>query len=386
MKEDTKITHAGRHPRDHFGTVNTPVYRASTILFETVEEYKKPKGPRDKRYGRRGTPTHFSFEDVVSELEGAHGATITPSGLNAIAVAVLAFVGQGDHMLMIDTAYGPARRLANTYLKKIGVETTFFDPMIGPEIAGLMQPNTRIVYVEAPGTQTFEMPDIPAIAAVAHARGATVLMDNTWASPLFFKPFSHGVDVSIHAATKYIVGHSDAMLGVVTCNKSTFDQVRDVSDTLGVYAGPDEVYLGNRGIRTIAVRMRQHEVNALKVARWLVDRPEVKRVLYPALPQDPGHAIWKRDFLGASGLFGLVLNPASDAGIAAMLDGLEFFGMGASWGGFESLITWTHPEENRTATTWSPGGPTLRLHIGLEDPDDLIADLEAGFQRLRAER
>jgi len=383
-KPDTILTHAGRDPQRFFGVVNTPVFRASTILNATVADLKAPKGLRDPRYGRRGTPTTFTLEDVVSEIEGAHGAIVVSSGLSAVTTALLAFLKTGDHVLMVDCVYGPARRFANTFLKRFGVETTFFAPDIGAGIAALIKPNTRVVYVEAPGSQTFDMQDIPAIAAAAHAHGARVLMDNTWATPLFFKPYENGVDVSIHAATKYIVGHSDAMLGVVTANRESFPALRDSMDTLGASAGPDDVYLGTRGIRTMAVRMRQHHQSGLAVARWLEGRPEVERVMHPGLESDPGHAIWKRDFLGASGLFGVVLKPVSDAAVAAMLDGLTLYGMGASWGGYESLILPTHPADYRTASPWNAAGPSLRLHIGLEDVDDLIADLEAGFRRLAA--
>ncbi len=383
IRPDTIITHAGRDPERHFGAVNTPVYHASTILNATVAALKAPKGRRDPRYGRRGTPTVFTLEDAVAELEGAYGAIITPSGLNAITVALLAFLRTGDHALMVDCAYGPARRLSGSLLQRLGIQVTFFDPAVGEGIADLIRDDTRVVYLEAPGSQTFEMQDVPAIAAAAHARGVKVLMDNTWATPLFFRPFEHGVDVSIHAATKYIVGHSDVMMGIVTTTEENYDAVRDTADLMGICAGPDDVYLATRGLRTMAVRLRQHEASALHLARWLQGQSEVSRVLYPALPEDPGHAIWKRDFLGASGLFGVVLKPASDTAVAAMLDGLRLFGMGASWGGYESLILPTDPAPYRTATKWAPEGPTLRIHVGLEDPEDLIADLAAGFDRLR---
>lgn len=383
-QQDTVIAHAGREPFDHFGAVNTPVYHASTILQQTVADYKRPKGLRDPRYGRRGTPTLFTLEDALTALEGGHGCVITPSGLNAVATALTTFLRPGDHMLMVDCVYGPARRFANHYLASIGVETTFFDPGIGADIVHMMRPATKVVYLEAPGSQTFEMQDVPAIARAAKRRSIKVLMDNTWATPVFFRPFDHGVDVSIHAATKYIVGHSDAMLGAVVCTEETFAPVRDTWDTFGVSPGPDDVYLGTRGLRTIAVRLRRHQETALTLATWLQGRPEVERVLYPALPDDPGHAIWKRDFLGASGLFAVILKPCSDAAVAAMLDGLELYGMGASWGGFESLILPSDPTSNRTATKWAPEGPLLRIHAGLESPDDLIADLEAGFERLKA--
>ncbi len=383
-RPDTALTHAGRHPHDYFGAVNTPVFRASTILNRTVAERTAPKGPRDPAYGRRGTPTMFTFEDVVAEIEGADGAVICPSGLAAVAIGLSCLVESGDHVLIADCVYAPARRFATEALARHGVEATFFDPAIGAGIGALMRPRTRLVYLEAPGSHTFEMQDVPAIAEAAHAGGARVAIDNTWATPLFFKPFRHGVDLSIHAATKYIVGHSDAMLGVITCNADTLGPVRDWAGLNGVCAGPDDVYLGTRGIRTMSVRLARHQENALRVATWLQQRPEVERVLYPALPEDPGHAIWKRDFTGASGLFGVLLRPVGADAVAAMLDGLELFGMGASWGGFESLILPSDPRPYRSATVWDAPGPLLRLHIGLEDPEDLIADLEAGFARLGA--
>jgi cysteine-S-conjugate beta-lyase len=388
MKEHTKIVVAGRDPKGNHGIVNPPVYHASTILFPTMAEYegigaRRDAGERVVSYGRRGTPTTFALEDVVAAIEGGAGCALFPSGLAAIVSTLLAFVKTGDHMLCVDTCYGPARRTCDQVLKKFGVETSYYDPLIGAGIRELIRPNTRIVYVESPGTQTFEVQDIPAIAAEAKRKGIPVIMDNTWASPLYFKPFQHGVDVSIQAATKYIVGHSDAMLGTVTATKEYLDRVKSGHGDLGMAAAPDDCYLAQRGIRTLHVRLKQHWETGLKLAEWLQARPEVLRVIHPALPSDPGHKLWQRDFLGASGLFGVVLRPVAKAGVAAMLDGLELYGMGASWGGYESLILPTHPETNRTATKWAPGGPTLRIHAGLEDPDDLIEDLKLGFERMR---
>ena len=384
MKDDTIIVGAGRHPEDNYGIVNPPVYHASTILFPTMQAYQAEKPPGTVRYGRRGTPTSFALEQAVAELEGADHAVTMCSGLSAVYCALSAFVAGGDHVLMADNVYGPARNIANTILARFGVEITFFDPLIGAHIAGLIRDKTRAVYFESPGSHTFEMLDVPAVAAAARDRGVKVLMDNTWASPLFFKPFEHGVDLVVHAATKYIVGHSDAMLGVVTMRRADYDQLREHTQAMGVCAGPDDIYLGQRGLRTIGVRMRQHQVNAARMAEWLQSRPEVSRVLYPALPEDPGHEIWKRDFLGASGLFGVILKPCENSAVAAMLNGLELFGMGSSWGGYESLLVPSNPAKNRTATTWAPEGPSLRMHVGLEDVDDLIADLEKGFARLKA--
>ncbi|MCA8927759.1 MAG: cystathionine beta-lyase [Alphaproteobacteria bacterium] len=380
---ETVLTHAGRDPQAHFGAVNTPVFHASTILSPSYADRKREKGPREPRYGRRGTPTVFTLEDVLAEIEGADAAVICPSGLSAITTAILAFVNQGDHVLMVDCVYGPARNFATKILPRYGVSTTFFDPAIGNDIAGLIQDNTKVVYLEAPGSQTFEMQDVPAIAAAARARGCKVLIDNTWATGLLFKPFAHGCDVSVHAATKYIVGHSDVMMGAITTTAEAYAPVREMWDLLGHSVGPDDVYLATRGVRTMAVRLAQHQKNAVSVAEWLQGRPEVARVLYPALESDPGHALWKRDFTGASGLFGVVLKPASDGRLEAFFDALSLFGMGSSWGGYESLAIPADPAGYRTATQWSPEGPLIRLHIGLEAPADLIADLEAGFAAMQ---
>ena len=287
-RPDTVLTHAGRHPHDFFGVVNTPVFRASTILSRTVAERLAPKGPRDPAYGRRGTPTMFTLEDAVAEIEGAEGAVICPSGMAAVALGYSSMLSAGDHVLVADCVYAPARRYATEALPRHGIGATFFDPGIGAGIAELMRPETKLVYLEAPGSQTFEMQDVPAIAEAAHARGARVAIDNTWATPLYFKPFDHGVDISIHAATKYIVGHSDAMLGVVTCRDAeSLELVRAWWNMTGLCAGPDDIYLGTRGIRTMSVRLARHQENAMRVATWLQARPEVERVLYPALPDDP---------------------------------------------------------------------------------------------------
>lgn len=382
-RPETLLAHSGRHPHNHFGVVNTPVFRASTILQETVADYKKPKGYRDRRYGRRGTPTSFTLEDVISDVEGAHGCQLASSGLNAVSTALLSQIKAGDHVLMADCVYGPARNFSNNVATRMEVSTTFFDPAIGAGIADLFQANTKVVYLEAPGSQTFDMMDVPAIAAVAKSKGAVVIFDNTWATPHFFKPFEHGCDISVHAATKYIVGHSDAMLGAISYTQEMEESIRDMAGWLGVFASPDDVYLGARGMRTMAVRLDRHQSNALAMADWLLARPEVDRVLYPPHPSSAGHDIWKRDFTGGSGLMGVVLKrPVSDAGLAAMLDGLELYGMGASWGGFESLILPADPTANRTAKKWTEPGQLLRLHIGLEHIDDLTADLAAGFERL----
>ena len=389
MKTDTTIVTAGRHPEDNFGIVNPPVYHASTILHPTVEHLEETqRNARDPNsrgvfYGRRGTPTTFALEDAVTALEGGAGCVIYPSGLAAITGALAAFSEAGSHVLMVDCVYGPARRFCDTTLTRFGVETTYYDPLAGTAIGELMRPNTKIVFVESPGSLTFEMQDIPAIAEVAHEHGATVIMDNTWGTPLYFKPFEKGVDVSVQAATKYIVGHSDAMLGTAVAGPDHWPELKNCANEFGFCAGPDDVYLALRGLRTMSVRLERHAKTALGLATWLEQRPEVARVLYPPLESDPGHGLWKRDFTGACGLFGVILNPVDPKAVAAMLDGLELYGIGASWGGYESLILPTKPERFRSATNWAPEGPTIRIHAGLEDIEDLTKDLERGFDRLR---
>jgi cystathionine beta-lyase len=383
-KPDTILTHAGCSPGTNHGIVNPPVYHASTVLFPTVESLEDAGHSFDGvRYGRIGTPTSQAFETAIAELEGAYKAVAVPSGLAAITTALLAFVSAGDHILVSDSVYGPNRLFCTDMLKRMGVETEFYDPLIGAGISRLMRPNTRVVFVESPGSLTFEIQDVPAIAAAAKDAGAVVMIDNTWATPLFFRPFDHGVDLSIHAATKYIVGHSDAMLGVVTARTpELWNRLKRYAVQMGTCAGPDDIYLGLRGLRTMGTRLRQHQATGIELARWLQNRPEVARVLHPALLDDPGHALWRRDFLGASGLFAMELKPVSRQAVSAFLNGMELFGMGYSWGGYESLILPTNPEKLRTASTWSGQGPLIRLHAGLEDVGDLIADLERGLIRL----
>lgn len=383
MKEDTKLAHAGRDPHAHHGAVNTPVYHASTILFKTMEQFVGRSSPEVRiKYGLRGTPTSFALEDALTALEGGRGTVLAPSGLQAITMALMAFLKAGDHVLVTDSTYAPTRNFCKSVLADFGIETDYYDPTIGGGIANLLRPNTRIVWTEAPGSQTFEMQDIPAIAAAAHEAGAVVMIDNTWSGGYYFKPLQHGADISVHAATKYVVGHSDVMMGAIICNEKTYDRVKTRAGLFGNFAAPDDVYLALRGFRTMGVRLPRHYENGLRIAEWLLRRPEVAKVMHPALPGDPGHATWKRDFTGASGLFGFVLKAKERARVAAMLDGMTLFGMGASWGGFESLLIPTWPEQNRTATKWQTEGQTMRIHIGLEDPDDLIADLDAGFARL----
>ncbi|WP_119458486.1 cystathionine beta-lyase [Rhodospirillaceae bacterium SYSU D60014] len=384
--DDTLIGHAGCRPQDNHGIINPPVYHASTVLFPSVAALEEAVRDRFDRvyYGRYGTPTTFALEEAVAALEQGDRAIALPSGLAAIAATLTALLKAGDHLLMVDSVYEPVRTLCNRTLARFGVTTTYYDPLIGAGVADLIRPETRLVYLESPGSLTFEVQDIPAIAAAAHAAGALVAMDNTWATPLFFKPFRHGVDISIHAATKYIVGHSDAMLGLVVTKDPHYRTIKASAQAMGYCAAPDDCYLALRGLRTLSVRLQRHQETGLALARWLRQRPEVAQVLHPGLPDDPGHALWRRDFSGATGLFSIVLNPVSKAALAAMLDGMTLFGMGFSWGGFESLILPVKPEAVRTATSWSAPGPTLRLHAGLEDPQDLITDLERGFDRLRA--
>lgn len=387
MKKDTKIVHAGSHPEQFQGAVNPPVYHVSTVTYPTVAAMTAgERKPFDGlRYGRFGTPTSFALEEAVAALEGGYRSISTASGLAAITGTLTALLKTGDHVLMVDSVYFPSRRFCKEQLKRCGIETTFYHPLVGADIARLMRPETRVVFVESPGSLTFEVQDIPAIAAAAHAGNAVVVMDNTWATPLFFQPFEKGVDISIQAGTKFIVGHSDAMLGIITCaTEELWHIVKSSIAQFGVCAGAEEVYLGLRGLRTLSVRLRQHQESGLALASWLEKRPEVRRVLHPALPNDPGHALWKRDFTGACGLFGFELKPCSEAAVAAFLDGLTFFGLGYSWGGFESLIIPTTESIKRTAKAWQAEGPTLRIHTGLEDPSDLIADLALGFDRLAA--
>jgi cystathionine beta-lyase len=383
-KPDTVLAVAGRDPDNNFGIVNPPVYHASTILSPTMAKFENRIPFEGYGYGRNGTPTQKALEDAVAAIEGAHRSIAVQSGLAAVTGAIVGFLKTGDHMLLTDNAYGPARRFANTTLKGFGVETTFFDPMIGAGIEKLMRPNTRIVYLEAPGSQTFEVQDVDALAAVAKKHGAAVLIDNTWATPLYFKPFDHGCDLSIHAGTKYIVGHSDAMMGIISCrNREMFEVAKTACQNFGFHAAPDDSYLALRGLRTMAVRLRHHEKSGLNVAHWLKGRPEVDKVLHPALPDCPGHDNWKRMFKGSSGLFSFTLRDGySKNALAAMLDGMDIFGMGASWGGYESLMIPAHPDNYRTAVPWPKDKHVLRVHIGLEDVEDLKTDLAEGFERL----
>lgn len=392
MKEDTKIIHGGGKNALKHGVVNTPVYRASTVLFADTDQMQvAAEGAivQQKKvhfYGRKGSPTSWTLEEALTDLEQGYDTVLAPSGLGAVTTALLSFLKAGDHLLMVDSVYEPTRRFCDVTLARFGVETTYYDPLVGDGIAALMRPNTTVVFTESPGSHTFEMQDLPAVSGAVHAANedAVVMIDNTWASPLFHKPLTLGADISIQACTKYVVGHSDVMLGSITAVEKHFSTLYSGRQELGVASSPDDVYLATRGLRTLGVRLREHEKNTMKIAKWFQARPEVDRVLYPALPEDPGHEIWKRDFTGASGLFGVVFKKTSREAVYAMLNGMHYFPLGFSWGGYESLMCASSPKKGRTATDWVHPEPGLRLHIGLEDTDDLIADLEEGLSRFNA--
>jgi cystathionine beta-lyase len=384
LSAETRLVTAGRDTEAQKGFVNPPVVHGSTVLYPTADDLHAHRG--EYQYGRRGTPTTKALQEALMAIEGPQcaGVGIAPSGLAAITTTLLAVLKAGDHLLVCDNAYRPTRNFCNGLLARYGVETSYFDPLIGAGIAQLFKPNTKAVLVEAPGSQSFEMADIPAIAAVAHGRGALVIDDNTWATPLYHRSLEQGVDISMQAATKYIGGHSDIMFGTISANAVAWPLIAEAIQLLGVCAGPDDVFLAIRGLRTLAVRLAQHYKSGVEMARWLAARPEVVEVLHPALESDPGHAIWKRDFTGASGLFSIVLKPAPQKAVDALLDAVKLFGMGYSWGGFESLVIPFDCAAYRTATKWAPGGPTLRLHIGLENVGDLKADMERGFEAFNA--
>ncbi|WP_213775391.1 cystathionine beta-lyase [Bradyrhizobium sp. dw_78] len=384
MKTETVLVTAGRDTTAQKGFVNPPVVHGSTVLYPTADDLHAHRA--EFQYGRHGTPTTKALQEAMMALEGPQcaGVGIVPSGLSAISTALLSALKAGDHLLVGDNIYRPSRNFCNGLLKRYGVETTFFDPLIGAGVAKFFKSNTAAVLVEAPGSQTFEMADIPAIAGVAHTHGAIVIDDNTWATPVYRRALEQGVDISLQAATKYIGGHSDIMFGTISANAKTWPRLVETIRELGVCAGPDDVFLALRGLRTLSVRLAHHQRSGLEMARWLAARPEVLQVLHPALESDPGHAIWKRDFSGASGLFSIVLKPAPQKAVDALLDTVRLFGMGYSWGGFESLVIPFDCDGYRSATTWAPGGPALRLHIGLENVEDLKADLERGFAAFNA--
>ena len=389
MKQDTKLIALGRAPVRAQGPVNLPVHRASTILSEHLDGYVH-RFEGDNRYnnvtyGATGTQNSRALAEAVAAIESGHRTVVTGSGLSAVTMAVSAMVDAGDHVLVPDSVYGPTRRFCAEILSRYGVESSFYDPAIGAGIVGSMRENTRLVYTEAPGSLTFEMQDVPAITKAAHERGALVAMDNTWATPIFFRPIEHGVDISIQAGTKYLAGHSDLVIGMITvATDELFKTIADQTFAFGDTASPDDCFLALRGMRSLSVRLERQSASAMKVARWLEARREVKRVLYPALESDPGHALWKRDFEGASSLFGLAVQTTDEAAIARMVNGLALFRIGSSWGGYESLVAYNRMPIARAVIPWTETPFLLRMHIGLEDPDDLIADLEAGLARLDA--
>lgn len=383
----TVVTQAGRRPEWTHGIVNPPVYRASTCLFETLADLDRAIADPDAQlyYGRRGTPTTWALEAALTELEpGAAGTKLYPSGVAAIAAALLSVLKSGDHLLMVDSAYEPTRLFCNRTLRDLGVETTYYDPLVGGGIAELIQPNTRAVFMESPGSLTFEVQDVPAIVAAAKARDVVTLIDNTWATPLLFPAIGHGVDLSIQSLTKFVVGHSDVLMGAVTAAPGVWERLRTATFRLGQSVSSDDAYLAMRGLRTLDVRLERHGRSSVEIARWLETHPAVARVLHPALPSHPSHALWQRDFRGSSSLFAMVLKAGGRADTAPLVDGLSHFGMGFSFGGYESLILPVEPHRLRTATRWEAPGPLVRLHIGLEDPDDLKADLDAGLARYLA--
>ncbi|WP_239987555.1 cystathionine beta-lyase [Sphingosinithalassobacter portus] len=386
-KPATRIVGAGRRPEWTQGIVNPPVWRASTILYDSVADLRAAGG-RDTHhrlfYGRRGTPTQWSLAEALTELEpGAEATLLYPSGVAAVSTALLSVLSPGDELLLADSVYDPTRGFADHFLKRFGVTTTYYDPMIGEGIASLVTDRTRAIFLESPGSLTFEVQDIPAIVGVARDKGLVTLIDNTWATPLLFPAISFGIDYSILACTKYVVGHSDVMLGSVTAAKGKYGALRQGSYQLGQTASPDDAWLGARGLRTMDVRLKSQGAAALRIARWLADRPEVARVLHPALPSCPGHEFFERDFKGAAGLFSFVLRGGGERERAALIDGLRLFGLGFSWGGYESLALPVDPEKIRTVVPWEAEGPVVRLQIGLEDPEDLMTDLDAGLMRFR---
>lgn len=380
LSAGTVLVHGGRHPADFGGVVNTPVVRASTVLYADLAAYEQSRVTKfgALRYGRYGTQTAFALQEAMTELEGGAGAVLYPSGLSAIAGVLRALLKPGDHLLMVDSVYGPARNFCSEALKRDGIETSYFDSTVGADIGALIRPQTRVVYCESPGSLTFEVMDLPAIIRACRNKGVSVVADNTWATGLLHRPLLLGADVSITAATKYVVGHSDAMLGVAVCNEAALTQIRSWAAANGLIAGPDECWLGLRGLRSMGARLRQHQASALMLARWLGTHPAVTRVLFPALAEDPHHALWKRDFVGASGLFGVELASADRERMRSFIDALELFGIGSSWGGYESLILPSSP--TRSASPFQLEGALVRIHVGLEDPDDLINDLSRALE------
>ena len=386
-RDATRLVTGGRRPEWTQRIVNPPVWRASTILYDNVAQLRD-SATRDTHhrlfYGRKGTPTQWALAEALTDLEpGAEATFLYPSGVAAISAALLAVLSPGDELLLPDSVYDPTRGFATGFLKRFGITTRFYDPTVGAGIADLISDTTRAIFMESPGSLTFEVQDIPAIVSVAKEHGLVTLLDNTWATPLLFPAIEKGIDLTILACTKYVVGHSDVMMGSVTATPELWQTLRSTSFALGQTVSPDDAWLGSRGLRTMGVRLAQHGKSALTIAQWLQSRPEVARVLHPALDTCPGSDIFHRDFKGASGLFGFVFNGGDEESRAAFIDALDLFGIGYSWGGFESLATPVDPQRIRTATRWEAEGPAVRLQIGLEDTDDLIADLEQALACIR---
>lgn len=378
----TVLAHAGSHPRDHWGFVNPPVYRGSTVVFPDVDTMSA--NAQRYQYGRIKNPSSEALCEAIAGLEQAQGTVLTPSGLSACTFAILSVLGAGDHFLVPDNVYAPVRDFCDGAARRFGIETSYYDPLIGAGIESLFRPNTRAVFTESPGSHTFELPDLPAIAQVARRRDALVLMDNTWATPLYLKPLVLGIDISILAATKYVAGHSDALVGTVSANSRAWARVAAFHKQLGMHVGPDDITLALRGLRTMELRLQRHQESALGIARWLERQPQVAKVLHPALESHPQHALWKRDFTGSSGVFSFVTTQAPFDAVKAMLDGMDLFALGRSWGGFESLAMTLDPRVIRSATSWNEPGHLIRLQVGLENADDLIADLSRGLERFHA--
>lgn len=384
---ETQLVHVGNDPSQQFGYVSPPIYRGSTAIYENIDGMKEimqdPIKTQFPSYGRYGSPNARALEQALAQLEGGYSTVLTGTGLSAITTALLAFVEAGDHILMVDSVYWPTRHFCDS-LVKLGIETEYYDPRIGTQVESLFRKNTKLVYMESPGSVTFEVQDVPAIASLCRSKGIITLIDNTWATPLYFKPLHHRVDCSIHSGTKYLAGHSDSFFGAIICNETVFPRVRGQALKLGQCAGAEDIFFGLRGLRTLAVRMQHHQRQALDMAEWLSGRPEVFEVLYPALPSSRDYALWKRDFTGASGLLAIVLKPEfSDRAVEAMVDSLELFGLGHSWGGFESLAITSDPSTFRKKENWSNKGALVRLHVGVENLDDLKTDLARGFGKLQ---
>ncbi|MGI9318558.1 MAG: cystathionine beta-lyase [bacterium] len=385
---ETRTVHNGRDPASQGGMINAPIYHGSTVVFPTLADLEQSRLDHDLKdkvvYGRLGNPSTFAFENAVADLENGYGSVSVSSGMAAVTTTILAFAGSGDHVLMVDSAYGPTRSFCDNYLNRMGVEVSYYDPMVGAGIEDLVKANTKLIFMESPGSITFEVQDVPEIVSVARKHNITTALDNSWATPLYYRPLDFGVNVSVTAGTKYIAGHADAMIGLITTDEESFYVVKRCRDLLGQSLAPDDVYLGTRGIRTLSVRVKQHEQQGLALAKWLQSHSEVLKIIHPAIQGCPGHAVWKRDFSGSSGLFSFIIKPRSRHALANLLDHMELFSMGYSWGGYESLIVPQEPAKSRTATTWENPGQLIRVHAGLENIEDLIADMEAGLSRYAA--